>query len=153
MARGEPAEGDAQADGEEQGADRQLDREREPLGEGLRDGPVVDDARSEIALEELPEIVHVLDVERLVEPQGLMDLCDQLGRRVLAEDGDRRVAGQQPQEEEQDHGQAEQDRDRPQDPPDDEPQHGGEVPPLRYGPGIGEPGGLFADRVRADDEA
>ena len=52
------------------------------------------------------------------------DLGDQLRRGVLPEDGlGRAAAGQEPQEQEQDHRQAEEDRDCHEQAPDDEPRH------------------------------
>ena len=92
--------------------------------EVLQDRPVVDEALAEVALEQPPDVVEVLLPEGLVEAQRLADLQDEGGRRVLAEDGDGGIAGQQLDEHEQDDRQADQDRDGPEQPAHDELQHG-----------------------------
>ena len=83
-------------------------------GQLLEDRAVVDDALAEVTLRQLTDVDEVLLVQRLVEAHLGPDLLAQLRRRVLAEQGRHRVAGQQVNEGEHDDGQAEQDRDRPE---------------------------------------
>ena len=126
VARRQPAQRDAQADREDQRANRELEGRRELQGRNVgRDRSIVDDARTEVALEQLAHVVQVLPDQRLVQAQGLADLGDPLRRRVLAQDRLGRIPGQQPDEQEQDHRQSEQDRDRPDQAADDEFQHRG----------------------------
>ena len=70
-------------------------------------------------LEQAAEVPQVLLPEGVVEAQVRAHRGDALGRRVLAEDRRRGVAGKQVDEGEQDDGQAEQDGDRPEKPADD----------------------------------
>ena len=77
-----------------------------------RNGPVVDDARAEVAVEQLAQVVDVLLPQRLVETQVLAQAAAGSGAGVLAEDRRGRVTREQVDEREQDDGQPEQDRDR-----------------------------------------
>src|SRR6266511_778731 len=137
---GQPPERDPQADREDQGRNCQLDRAREANRELADYRPIVDDALAQVTAEELAQVVQILDVERLIQAQVLADLRHPVGRGVLAAQRDRRVAGQQVDERKDDDGQAEQHRDRRQDPTDDVLQHGADIGLIACGsPGTSVP--------------
>ena len=69
----------------------------------------------EIAVEQVVQVAQVLLPQRIVEAHVLAHRGDPFRRRVLPQDGRRRIARQQVDEAEQDDRQPEQDRDGPQD--------------------------------------
>ena len=116
-------ERDAEAGREEEGGEGQLDRAREAGHEPAQDRPVVDEAVAQVAMGQVVHVDQVLLPERQVQPEPMAKRLDELGPLVLAEDGLGRIAGQEVDEGEQDEGQPEQHRDRPEESPDDVPQH------------------------------
>ena len=140
VARSQAAQRDAQADREDQGPDRQLDRAREADEERVGDRFPIDEARPEVAMQEPPEVVDVLDVEGLVKPERGPDLGSQLRRGVLSQDGLRGIARKQPQEQEQDDGEPKRTGMAPIS-PDDEPEHETTASSLRRAPEVPDLGG------------
>ena len=104
-------------------ASGQLDRAREPGHETAQDRPVVDEAVAQVAVDQLVHVDEVLLPERQVQPEPMAEGLDELGSLVLTKDRLGRIAGQEVDEGEQDDGQAEQHRDRPEQSPDHVPQH------------------------------
>ena len=116
--------GIAEADGEDHRSERQLDRGREAVLELLRDRAERLDARAQVQVADgLDEVAPVLDVQRLVEPELVADLCDRLRRRPLAEERLRRRARQQADPDEDEERDAEEDRKEQEQPADDEAKH------------------------------
>src|SRR5450759_3703696 len=148
VASGEPAERNAQADGEDQRADGEFDGRGESDQERVRHASPIEDARTEIALQQPAEVGQVLDVQRLVEALGRVDLRDQLRRRMLPQDRLRRASGQKTEEHEQDHGQPEENRNSPQESADDEPKHRSVIPWKYRPPGILRPRGVMTWMVQ-----
>jgi len=95
---------------ERQGPDREFDRVGQlarDLGADLLVRPLV--RLAEIAPEQPVEIEAVLDQDRPVESAVAPDLLPDLGRRLLADDGDGGIPGHGPHQDEDD------ERDRPED--------------------------------------
>src|SRR6185436_1097287 len=96
------------------------ERRRQPLLD-QRGGRLLErDRVAEVSLEQVLEEEQILLPERAVEAERVADHLRPGGGVVLAEDLERRVAGDQPQQEERDHGDPEQDRDQLQDAATDE---------------------------------
>jgi len=92
----QPAEGYTEAHGKDHGSHRQLESARKADQESVGNLAAVDEARSEVTLQQPPDVVEVLLVEGLVESLSRIYLGDQLRCGVLAEDRLRRsTAGQQ----------------------------------------------------------
>ena len=121
--RRDEAERDPEQRREDHRGDRELDRRREALLELVDDRPPRGDARAQVALGRGLDVLPVLDVDRLVEPVLLADLCDRLRRRALAEERLRRPARKRPDPDEDEDREPEQDRDQEQQPADDESEH------------------------------
>ncbi len=66
VAGGQPAQGDPQADREDQGPNRQLHGGREAYQERARDLSAIDEARAEVAMQQAAEVGDVLNVEGFV---------------------------------------------------------------------------------------
>ena len=101
---------------EQGGVDDEEERRRQPLGDHGRRRLLVVDRVTEAAVEEVPHEEAVLIPERPVEAERPPELGARLRCVVLAEDLPGGVARNQSQQEERDHGDAEQDRDHLEDP-------------------------------------
>ena len=82
----------------------QFDRSWKAQQEVIKHLPIIYVALSKVTSEELPQIVKVLNVNGLVEPEILAELGRQLRRRVLAEDRRGRISRQQMDECEENDG-------------------------------------------------
>src|SRR5262249_13556779 len=91
--RGQHAERDGDADADDHREQRQRDRRLRTLADQRRHRQARIDRGTEIAAYDAAEPDRDLRGERLVEPELGADLRDVLGRRVVARDDDRRVAG------------------------------------------------------------
>ncbi len=122
---GEDAGRNAEHDGEDDGAERQLERRREQLEE-LRRAPasLVDDRGAEIAVQDAPEIVEILDDDRPVVAELVRDLGVALGRHdALARHQRDRIARQQADEGEGDDRDPDEGRDQDGKPSEEESKH------------------------------
>ena len=99
--------------------DRQSDGRLDALGDQLGDRQVGEDRDAEIAVQQTPYPRHELDVKRLIKPELLPDPGDVVQCRGIAGDDDRRVAGAQMQQREDEQSDDRHDRDRRKDAPDD----------------------------------
>ena len=112
----EQAERDADQRGAQRGEQRQLDGDGEAVEDHAADRLVLAEVEAEIAAQRAGQPAQVLGGQRLVQMEGFAQRADALGRGLVAEDGDGRVAGHQAHEGEDQHAHAEQQRHRQQEP-------------------------------------
>ncbi len=121
---GDRAGRDADADGEDQGAEGKLERRREErreLGQHLLVG---DHGCAEIAVKQPPDIVEELLPNRLIEPELMAELGETLRRyAVLADPHLHRISRHQPDRDEGHEHQRHESRQRQCDPADEKPDH------------------------------
>ena len=122
--RGEGPEDEAREDHDEEAPSHQDQRVPDLAHQHLRDRDVHDVRVPEVPLKEVPEPDEVLDDHRAVESELLAERRGALLAREHAEDllGD--VARREVEREEDDEGDAEEDRNRVEEAPGDEVQHG-----------------------------
>ena len=84
--RREEAQRHTDADREDHRRESQLDGRRETVLELVGDRARTGDAGAEVAARERLQVRPVLDVDGLVEPVLMTDLCDGLRRGVLAQE-------------------------------------------------------------------
>ena len=117
------------ADREQHRGDGQLDRRREPDHELRQDRLVVDDARAEVAVEQLAQVDRGTAARAAGRGRGTRGSpSTRSGVACWPRIAVGRVARQQVDEREQDDRQAEQDRDRREQAPDDVLEHGRVLP-------------------------
>ena len=141
--RRDHAERHAEDDGEEHRRARELERARQAIEDELCHRLVLDVRLSEVSADRVPEPAHVLDRERIVQPEVVADLLgegDPLLRRSDAEGGRAhhrvdRIAGDEMQDREDQERREQHDRDRLDEPLCDELRHGANP----WGPGGSAP--------------
>jgi len=109
--RREEAQRDPEDDGEEPRGDGELYGRGESLPELRRDRLARRRTVPELEGRELPGVLLVLDVDRLVEAVLVLDRCDSLGSRPLAQERGCGAAGERPDPEEDEKGDPDEDRD------------------------------------------
>jgi hypothetical protein len=82
---GDEADEYAHHDRDDHREERQLEGRRAVLLDDLRERTVVGDRGAEVAAHDVPEVVAVLGVQRLVEAQPMLDLLDRRLRDVATE--------------------------------------------------------------------
>src|SRR5439155_13151513 len=102
---------DAEGDGQDDGRRRELHGGGEAPQQIGEYRVATDNRHPEVAADDLADIDAVLLPERAVEPEVGADLRHLLGRRALAEHGERRVPRNQMNETEDEDGDAEEDGD------------------------------------------
>ena len=122
-AAAEQPERHADQRGGERGEQRQLERDGQAVEDHPADRLVLAKVEAEVAARDPAEPGEVLARERLVEVEGLAQRPDRVGGGLVAEDGDRGVAGDEPHEPEDEHAHPEQER------------HGQHQPARRVDPG------------------
>ncbi len=120
---GEDAQGDPHDGGEEQGQQRQLQRDGQPLAEDLDHRAPLPDRIAQVALGELAQVDPELDRDRFVEPVALLEGVTDLVGGPLAKQRTARIARQQARQGEDEEDDPEQDRHAEEQPPGDESEH------------------------------
>ena len=117
----EEAERHAESDREDHRSDCELDRRREALLELVGDVAMRRQALPKSKARRL-DVLPVLDVDRLVEPEALLVLPDELGRRALAEEESAGLPGRA-RTQTKTRIEPDQNRDEEHEPADDETKH------------------------------
>ena len=123
---------DAGRETDQEGDDGRSRRQDEGVLKALQDegqdlGALLE-GDAEIALEDLAQPLDVLDVDRLVEPEGFAQVGDILGAGGETEEGLGDVPGDQFHQEEDDEGDPEEDRDQTEQPAQNVGRHAGGSP-------------------------
>ena len=127
--RRDRGERDGEGEGEEGRIADQQKRERDPGPGEQRDVRLVEERDAEVPANRVTEVVQVLLPQWKVEAELVADASHQLGRCSAAEDRNRRVAGNEPDEQEDDHAHAEEDRHDLEQPPGEVADHSAPTPP------------------------
>ena len=100
MQRGDGADDQPDGDREQQRGAGELERGGQALDDRFADPLVRPDRATEVALQRLPEPGDVLHGQRLVEPERVAHLVQDLRIAHLARVGEHRIARRQPQQHE-----------------------------------------------------
>ncbi len=102
MDGGDHAERDAEEDREQDAAGGEDQGVGQNFGDLGEDRPTRPERVAEVPADDVPQVREVLHDQRLVEPELLVKRGDALRRGELPEDQDGRIAGDDPQQEEED---------------------------------------------------
>ena len=126
--RGQDADGHRHEQGEREARDGQLERRGQRAQDETEGGHLMLEREPEIAPHRAGQEPHVLQPQRVVEPEQGAELPDVLLARLERQEQPRRIAGQM-QEPEHDHGDPQQDEHALQEPPREEGEHQRSRPP------------------------
>jgi hypothetical protein len=127
--RSDCGERDRENKGEQGRIADQQERERDPGRSQRRHVRLVEERDAEVPAERVAKVIQVLLPQRKVEAELVADAGHQLGRRPAAEDRNCGVAGNESDEQEDDHAHSEEDRHDLDQPPGQVADHSAPTPP------------------------